>query len=207
MIVVIGSAQLRVVDGRRSAGGLAVDIAGAAAAAGSRVEFIGRIGDDDVGDELLVALSRLGVGHVATLRDAAHPTAISLDEDDVAGDDGSGPPADPADARTEHRLDREDVDLALRYLTDFAVVVAVGAGADMIGELGAAVAWASARLIVVDGDSSPDVLPPDTLVIAVDDHGGESAVGAAIGRYAATIDRNEDPAGAYASILAAAGRA
>ena len=205
MIVVIGSAQLVIADGERSAGGLAVDIARAAASGGSRVEFIARIGDDPAGDDLLVALSRHKIGHVATLRDASRPTPVSVVLDDVAGPAELEPSTDTAGPDADHALEREDVGLALRYITDFDVVVAVHVGREVLLEVAEASGWASAHLVVVgrSGDDAPASIPGDSLVIVDDSDDGESAVGAAIGRYAAAVERGEDPKTAYGSILVA----
>ncbi|MEJ7697521.1 MAG: hypothetical protein WKF78_13100 [Candidatus Limnocylindrales bacterium] len=49
-------------------------VAVAAVRGGARVELISKIGDDAIGDELSLALAGAGIGHVATLRDAAHAT-------------------------------------------------------------------------------------------------------------------------------------
>ena len=73
MIVVVGVPAW---DGSMKGGaaGRACEIALAAAAAGSGVELVGRTGDDDAGDALVLALAAGGVGHVALLRDPARPT-------------------------------------------------------------------------------------------------------------------------------------
>ncbi len=205
MIVVIGSAHLVLADGERSAGGLAVDIARAAAGDGSRVEFIARIGDDVAGDDLLVALSRVRIGHVATLRDASRPTPVTTILDDVAGPAELEPSTDTAGPDADRALEREDVGLALRYITDFDVVVAVHVARDVLLEVAEASGWASAHLVVVGrrDDDAPASIPGDALYIVDDSDEGESAVGAAIGRYAAAVERGDDPAAAYASILVA----
>lgn len=74
MIAVIGSVALRGTGSDATAAGLAASIVVEAARSESRVELIGKVGDDPAGDAVLIALNRLGVGHVAILRDAAHPT-------------------------------------------------------------------------------------------------------------------------------------
>jgi hypothetical protein len=77
MIVVIGlPAYAGSADGEGSAGGLAVDAAAAAAVRGSSVELVGKVGDDGAGDAVVLALSRLGVGHAALLRDPARSTPV-----------------------------------------------------------------------------------------------------------------------------------
>ncbi len=77
MIVVIGlPAYAGSADGEGGAGGLAVDVAAAAAALGSSVELVGKVGDDGAGDAVVLALGRLGVGHAALLRDPARSTPV-----------------------------------------------------------------------------------------------------------------------------------
>ena len=61
MIVVIGlPAYAGSADGEGSAGGLAVDVAAAAAARGSSVELVGKVGDDGAGDAVVLALGPSG---------------------------------------------------------------------------------------------------------------------------------------------------
>lgn len=198
--------------------GLAPAIASAAAAAGARVELISKAGDDPEGDAVLLALARDGVGHVATLRDPSRltPVRASPDEPTDPATDGAehegqadspdaadGPDAAaPADLRPT--LDAADISLALRYLTDFGVLVAVHPAADLLAEAVSAAGWAGARLVVVlepDGDVPADV-PTDALVVAAraDDMEG---VGARIGRYAAALSRGDDAAAAYRDLTAA----
>jgi hypothetical protein len=77
MIVVIGlPAYGSSAVGEGTAGGLAVDVAAAASAGGSKVELVGKVGDDGAGDAVVLALGRLGVGHAALLRDPARPTPV-----------------------------------------------------------------------------------------------------------------------------------
>ena len=78
MIVVIGLPSFRPpAEGRAAAAsGLAAGVARAAVAAGATVQLIGKVGDDPSGDALVLALARDGIGHVALLRDAVHPTPI-----------------------------------------------------------------------------------------------------------------------------------
>jgi hypothetical protein len=77
MIVVIGlPAYAGSAGGEGTAGGLAVDVAAAAAVRGSSVELVGKVGDDGAGDAVVLALSRLGVGHAALLRDPARSTPV-----------------------------------------------------------------------------------------------------------------------------------
>jgi pfkB family carbohydrate kinase len=87
-------------------GGLAASVAVEIARRGSRVELVGSIGDDPIGDEVVVELGRAGIGHAALLRDPAGSTA-------VAGHEASQP----------SRLDAADVELGLRYVTDARVLI------------------------------------------------------------------------------------
>jgi hypothetical protein len=87
-------------------GGLAASVAVEIARRGSRVELVGSIGDDPIGDEVVVELGRAGIGHAALLRDPGGSTA-------VAGHGASQP----------SRLDAADVELGLRYVTDARVLI------------------------------------------------------------------------------------
>lgn len=223
VIVVIGSLRLRSTEDGVTPDGLAADIARVAAADGSRVEFIGKVGDDPAGDELLLALTRLHVGHVATLRDAAHPTPVlarapvatdpaAEEDDDIDAPAGDGIDMPAGDLPTAARgaridgpiLEAADVGLALRYLTDVGVIVTTHVAPAVLDEAIDAAVWASASLIVVleDEGETPSSMPAGALVVATPSDDGDSALGDAIGRYTAAIDRGDDPAGAYASILA-----
>jgi hypothetical protein len=220
VIVVVGALGLRGSLEEPEPDGLAPSIASAAAEAGARVELISKAGDDPAGDAVLLALARDGVGHVATLRDPSRLTPVRArpDEptdpavDDVAepatdeSENGeSGTPADgaaPADLRPT--LDAADISLALRYLTDFGVLVAVHPSPELLAEAVSAAGWAGARLVVVlepDGDV-PAGVPADALVVAARADDAEG-VGARIGRYAAALSRGDDAAAAYRDLTAA----
>ncbi|MGH2477597.1 MAG: hypothetical protein ACRDIL_20275, partial [Candidatus Limnocylindrales bacterium] len=145
------------------------------------------------------------VGLVATLRDAAHATPVlrepEVATDPAAEDDEATEPVEPgSDGPT---LEAADVGLALRYLTDVGVIVTTHVAPAVVDEAIDAAAWASAPLIVVlehEADAPPS-LPADALVVAAASDDGDSALGDAIGRYAAALDRGDDAATAYASIL------
>lgn len=192
--------------------GLAGWIAVSAAAAGATVQLVGRIGDDDLGDAVVLALARASVGHAALLRDATHATPEVASEDEwpdeparlIADDDSLG--AAPG-TFTEHAdgpvLDAEDVALGLRYLTDFAVLVI----ADPLSPAASsaaidAAAFAGARIIsITRGPTAPgpghDVFePPD---------GEPEAFAGVIGRYAAALDRGVESAEAFATAMRSAG--
>ena len=224
MIVVIGALGLRGTIDEPIPDGLAPEIACAAAAAGARVELISKAGDDPAGDAVLLALARAGVGHVATLRDPARLTPVrarpdeptdpadpSLDEgaggrtearSDAAGDATADPQEPARDAPPT--LDAADIALALRYLTDFEVLVAVHPSADLLAEAVAAAGWGGARVVVVvepDTDVPPGV-PADALVVAAASDDAEG-VGARVGRYVAALSRGDDAAAAYRDLTEA----
>lgn len=206
MIAVIGTPRLRGIGPEADVAGLAAAISAAAAAAGSRVELIGKVGDDPSGDAVLLALARHFVGHVATLRDPARPTPVIPADDGPADIDATDTPA-PATPSTEAGpvLEAADVGLALRYLPELAVVVTVHATPDVIEEAVAASGWAqTAVIVVVSPDAAaPEGLPSSATVVAVaDDDDLEGGAGAAIGRYAAAIDQGDPADEAYAGLVA-----
>ncbi|MBA3779114.1 MAG: hypothetical protein H0X16_07440 [Chloroflexi bacterium] len=110
MIVVLGRPNVRQDGPHLRPAGLAVEIALAAAAEGARVEVVGSVGDDVGGDAVAVALGRAGIGHAALLRDAAAVTPGMAT--DIATGAGRLPGLEPG-----------DVELGLRYLSDFSVIV------------------------------------------------------------------------------------
>lgn len=153
MIVVVGSPIALESASGIAAGGLASLIAEKLAAAGERVELVGRVGDDPTADALIVALGRANIGHAALLRDPARATPRT-----VAGgaERGADPPGIP--------IDSGDLQLALSYLTAFDVAILISTGLDsgaadalLVGmEEGAA--FTGARLIVVDDRQPADAV-------------------------------------------------
>ena len=136
MIAIIGSpiAELAA-DGTHQAGGLGVRVARALVRGGERVEMIGRIGADRIGEELTLSLARDGIGHVALLRDAALATPVGTS---ARGID----------------LDRGDAQLGLRYLTSFSAVLLIDpASTALVQSVTEESAYGGAHLIVV-GDAS-----------------------------------------------------
>jgi len=192
--------------------GLAGWIASSAAAAGATTQLVGRIGDDELGDALVLGLARAGVGHAALLRDATHATPAAAIEEEwpeepaalIAADAVPAPSPGSVGAGGDGPvLDAEDVALGLRYLTDFAVLVI----ADPLSAPSAAAAldaasFAGARTVTIAGGSAApaaghDVFePPD---------GDPEAFASVIGRYAAALDRGVEPAEALTSAMRAAG--
>jgi len=208
VIVVVGAVQAQETGSGVVPGGLASGVALAAAAADARVELVARIGDDPAGDAVLLAFAAAGVGHVATLRDPARATPIELDDDEAVdpdpepdGSSAGGLPEPPAPT-----LDAADVGLALRYLSEYRVIVAVHpADPGVLAEVTSAAGYASAHLVVVTDPTaaSPEEAPADALVIAAT--ADATGVADLLGRYAAAVDRGEDPASAFAMLSAGAG--
>jgi pfkB family carbohydrate kinase len=218
VIAVIGAPRLLGSGTDADVAGLAAAIAVAAATAGSRVEFVGKTGDDPAGDAVLLALAHHSVGHVATLRDPSRPTTVLPLENEPADlDAADADPPDPSDLASPGMppssglagpvLDAADVGLALRYLPELGVIVTVHATAEIVAEAAAASGWSRTVLIVVvePGTPLPGDLPASAVALAVadDDELGGGA-GAAIGRYAAAIDRGEPADAAYQELIATA---
>ena len=222
MIVVIGSPlHLPGSDDRPSvAAGLAVGIAAAAAALDHEVQLVGRVGEDPAGDATLLALARSGIGHAAMLRDAAHPTAAVVpgpgESDDLAvlddptvieepaGDQPGSSGVGPLGTAT---LDRDDVELALRYLGGPSVIVVAEpldpAALDVVSE---ATAYAGATLVLLVGDDA--TLPPGTdgaIVLGVPADDPDGVFARTVGEFAAALDAGTDPAAALESAVAALG--
>jgi hypothetical protein len=210
VIGVVGTPRLRGSGPEADVAGLAAAIALAAADAGSRVELIGKVGDDPAGDAVLLGLTRHHVGHVATLRDPARPTLVIPAVDEPADVDGTEAtptePATPVQPTLEGPvLEAADVGLALRYLPELAVIVTVHTTPDVVEEAVAASGWAQTAVIVVvsPGVAAPESLPETATVVAVaDDDQLEGGAGAAIGRYAAALDQGEPASEAYAELVA-----
>ena len=214
VIVVIGSPVGQLQDEDLVAAGTAARVALAAASAGRSVQLVGRTGDDPATDGLLLRLARAGVGHVALLRDAASPTPLgiqpTIDDADLLSEDGpEAPPVGPPVERAESPiLDAADVELGLRYLTEFAVLVlAEPAGLDVIAAVAEAARWNAARLVMVveAGTAAPDGLPSDAIVFEAPADDRDGVFATLVGTFAAALDDGEDPAGAFRSSIAAEG--
>lgn len=181
MVIVLGSPFL-VGEGRlpgHRAGGLAARIALAAVAAGARVELAGKVGDDPAGDAIAVDLERAGIGHAALLRDPSARTPV--------GSRG-----------TPLSLGGPDLELALRYLVDFRVIVAADplakAAAEAVAE---AAGYAGAHRILID-EADDDAGSTDAaLTVLRAPRGDEGAFADFVGRYAAYLDAGRDPAAAF----------
>jgi pfkB family carbohydrate kinase len=215
VIVVVGSPAGRIVAGRITLAGTAAETARAAAMAGSQVQLVGRLGDDPDADALLLELAAAGVGHVAVLRDPARPTPIAPQARDGDSNDAAAAPDTPSDAEGDGvltpssiELDPGDVELGLRYLTDFTVLVLVPPATEAVTRIAIdGAGWASARLIlVVRREASPDVaVPDDAIVLEAPTEDPDGAFATVVGRLAAALDAGGSPEEAFGSVVEAAG--
>ena len=200
MIVVIGSPLLQPGDagGAAHVAGRAGRIAVAAAAADRSVQLVGKVGDDAAGDALLIALTAAGVGHAAILRDAARarpavaPATTGADDEPFWDDEVIV--AEPGLA-----LEPADVQLALRYLTDFQVVVLAGPiEAGVLAMAADAAEFAGAHLIRLDGAmDAPNSLADVAVTSFEAPRDDELAFAAMVGHYAAGLDVGRSPADAF----------
>lgn len=203
MIVVIGSLMGRRDEaGHIKPAGFAAEIAVAAVRSGSPVQVVARVGEDAVGDEVILGLAADRIGHVATLRDAGRETAVIDDAMDETID--GEPDATDSDERAAGILDGPDVDLALRYLSDYRVIVIVHpADAGVVREAASAATWAGAHLVVVVAQDAPIAagsMPNDALVVLAQPNA--EGLAARLGVYAASVDSGSDPDTAYAVLTA-----
>ncbi len=189
MIIVLGRPSIE--DGPIGPlpAGMAATVAMAVAAAGGRVELVGTLGDDAPGDAVAIALARAGVGHAALLRVPGTTTPRGGTTD------------------TPARLDAADVELGLRYLTDYRVlIVADPVPTDVLAIAVDAAAYAGATLVVVVGHGQRPMAtigPAATVLEAPDDARGPFAV--AVAGYALALEAGTDPALALRGAIEAAG--
>jgi hypothetical protein len=207
MLVVIGSPAAFPGDGPAHAAGVAAAIARFAVRDGAAVQLVGRVGDDATGDAVLLDLAAAGVDHVAMLRAAGTSTPLAAGRAVDVADDASPTAAVGIDAGDDHAtppsglpLDAADLELALRYLPDYRVIV-VTAGLDpaAMTTVVAAAGWSGARLVVLgDGRGVPDDLPSDATLLEQPPD-ADSAFATLVARYAVELDRGTDPAEAFAA--------
>jgi len=212
VIVVIGSPIGRLREDVLAAGGTASRVALTSARLGRKVQLVGKTGDDATADAVVLDLARGGVGHVALLRDAGRETPHESFEDDSVAEDGeddlgsAGTP-DP-NASPRPALEAADVELGLRYLTDFAVVVlAEPADPETVAVVADAARWSEARMILVveAGSSAADGLPSDVSVFEAPEHDPDGVFAELIGGFAAALDEGTEPGAAFRSSIASDG--
>ena len=211
MIVVVGNPILIAAEPSPRAGGLAVGVAAAAASAGGDVQLVGKTGNDTAGEAALLDLAGRGVGHVAILRDPSAPTPVASDPaasemapfDEPEGDSRPAPVA----ASAGPVLEAADIELALRYLPDYRVlVVADPLPAASLAVVLAASRWSGAALVMlVSHGAEPPALEPDVTVLEAPDDDPDDAFASVVGGYAAALDRGEEPAEAFATASTAGG--
>ena len=168
----------------------AARVALAAVEAGGRVELVGSVGDDPDGDAVALELGRAGIGHAALLRDPA----------------GATPRSSLAPA-TLPRLDSGDLDLGLRYIADWRVLVMAEPIDDetLAVAADAAVYHAAALVVLVAQGADPQVgLDRATTVLEMPEQDA-GAFGALVGRYAALLDAGRPPEDAWDDALAGSG--
>jgi hypothetical protein len=198
------------------ASGVAATVARIAAAAGAEVQLVGKVGEGSAGDAVLLSLAQSHVGHVAVLRDASTATPVArspLEPEAVLDEDGELPgdmDAEREPAKNEPAaptLDSGDLQLALRYLPDYRVVVVADPLDDpALGTVVAAARWAGAQLIlVVAAASNAAAIPDEATVLEAPALDPEGAFAAVVGAYAAALDRGAPPAEAFASASAGSG--
>jgi hypothetical protein len=192
VIVVVGSAGLRPAEGDErdpSPVGRAADIAHAASTAGATVEVVAKVGEDGAGDAYVLALGRAGVGHAAVLRDPTIRTPTGSGQQD-----GVVPEA-------------ADLELALRYLTDFRVVVLAEpldpAAARVLAE---AVEFAGSHLVAALPPAADTTgLPAAATLFEAPADDSDGGFGAFVGLYAAGLDRGMSPEQAFGEAVAKTG--
>jgi hypothetical protein len=83
------------------------------------------------------------------------------------------------------------------------VIIAVHVDAAVLAEAVAAASWGDTSLIVVVPPAAgvPSGLPDDAVTLELDDP-DDSSAGAAIGRYAAALDRGDAARDAYDALIA-----
>ncbi len=105
-------------------------------------------------------------------------------------------------------LDAADLELALRYLPDYRVVViAQPLDAAALAAAVEAVRWSGAELIVVaSGDGPPAApLPDGATILEAPSEDAEGAFATVVGRYAAALDEGMTPAAAFEAASGATG--
>jgi hypothetical protein len=204
MIAIIGVPIARAEAIGGGVAGTAAIAAIGAARAGASVELVGKVGDDPLGDAVVLALGQQGVGHAALLRDAARPTPCLVwttdGDESVHADESAGTTAiDPPDPARWPALEAEDVDLALRYLPDLrTIVVADTVSSAVIGVVTAARGYLGAQLVVAA--SSANAAPAADLVLAPPETDDDGAFAGVLGELAAALERGENAEAAFGGV-------
>ena len=152
-----------------------VAIARRCAAAGAPVQLVGIVPEGPDGDRLLLGLSAADVGHAAVLRAPARP------------------------------LEPADLDLALQYLPDIRVVVAVELESTLLDVVGRAATFAGAPMIALQAgardEEAASQAAPTAIVLQAPREDPDGTFAGFVGAFAARLDRGENPADAWDSTL------
>jgi hypothetical protein len=205
VIVVVGNPIARAPDAGSGLAGVPAGTAAAAARAGATVQLVGKAGEDRAGDDLMLALTTAGVGHVALLRDPAHATPIvaAVEQDDELSDTPpDAPSVMPADPAERPSLDAADVELALRYLPDYTTVVVAEPQPDAVVSIvvDAAAFAGAALLLVVDRAADGSAPPASAVVFEAPGADPDGAFATMLGELAAAIDRGTPVAAAFREV-------
>jgi sugar/nucleoside kinase (ribokinase family) len=204
VIVAVGHPMLRAESLGGGLEGTAALAAATAAAMGRDVQLVGKIGDDPEGDVLVLALAAAHVGTAALLRDAARRTPILMADEAAEDAYAVAPVIEPRDRDRWPMLDSADVDMGLRYLTGYTVVVVAEPLAPVIVEIAAdAAAYAGAHLVVVVEPGQ--VGPADGTVIEAPASDADGAFATFLGTLAANLDAGRSQAGSIAEAAAGLG--
>jgi hypothetical protein len=152
----------------------ATAIAARAAAAGTGAQVVGVVPASPAGDRLLLELVAEGIGHAAVLREPAR------------------------------ELEAADLDLALRYLPEVRVVVAVDVPAAIVAAAAEQAQWSGAALIVVgqapgNGAALPANLPDGVIVLEAPANDPDATFAGFVGVLAARLDAGATAADAWAA--------
>jgi hypothetical protein len=117
--------------------------------------------------------------------------------------------ASPGSSQAEGpTLEAADVDLGLRYLTEFSVVVlAEPADPGIVTVVSDAARWGEARMILVvgAGHGAPDGLPADVVVFEAPATDPDGAFASMVGTFAAALDDGLEPGEAFRGSIATDG--
>ena len=177
-------------DGIDGLDGLAALVAVATAGTGAAVQLVGSVGDDREGDEVIIRLGRARVGHAALLRDPAGRTPVTgLEREPVP------------------RLDAQDVELGLRYLSEVRVLVLaepLDGEAQAVALEGARYHGAEIIALVTSGSvPDPDLADAGTVLEAPPED--LEAFVQVVARYAAGMEAGKSAAEAFREATDAVG--
>jgi hypothetical protein len=216
VIVVVGSPTARRAASGVRAAGLAAAISREIAAAGGAVQLVGKLGEGPDGDAVALSLAADGIGHVALQRILA-PVAVGVGSegdgfslDALAGlggaGDGTSGTGPGADSPMGAPLEAADLELALRYLPDYGVVVlAQSLDEPALVAAREAARWAGAHVIEVTAPGTDTTTLDDATVLEAPTEDAEGAFASLVGRYAAALDAGTAPAEAFAAASAGVG--